>query len=390
LKLTPSAGTARLEHVDAVRGFALALVLLGNLGSFSLYGFLDSDTRALLPTAYCDGVIERVLAALIEHKAATLFAVLFGVSFALQSDRLISGDDQMNFAGFYIRRLLVLLGIGVIHSVFWFGDVLKWYAIMGLLLLPTRRLPTYVAAAIGVIVAVFPWSALCQPAESDGADRMLSSTFDAFISGNVGEMLKGNFHYDWWFRSVEWGYPLAIFGRLLVGTVIGRSQALAQPHEHRGFWLGLASLTLPIGVAFTIADLLAGNRATSMALARFVGGAASFCLGLAYLSIFILLYQRTRWRRLLVPLAAVGRMTLTNYLLQTFIAIVLFYGVGFAIGPRFGLVGVIIFAIVIFAFQIVFSRLWLSRFRFGPVEWVWRCLSYGSVLPFRARRAPTQ
>jgi uncharacterized protein len=83
------------------------------------------------------------------------------------------------------------------------------------------------------------------------------------------------------------------------------------------------------------------------------------------------------------PLIAVGRMALTNYLLQTLIAIILFYGVGLGVGPRFGLIGALPFFVAIFIIQVALSRWWLARFYFGPVEWMWRCLSYGSLIPMR-------
>jgi uncharacterized protein len=106
-------------------------------------------------------------------------------------------------------------------------------------------------------------------------------------------------------------------------------------------------------------------------------------LGLAYAAIFVLLFQRATWRRWLQLFAPVGRMALTNYITQTVVAIALFYGIGLGIGPRFGLVGVLVSGAIIFAVQIALSHWWLARFHFGPLEWLWRSLTYGQRPPMR-------
>lgn len=106
-------------------------------------------------------------------------------------------------------------------------------------------------------------------------------------------------------------------------------------------------------------------------------------LALFYLSAFVLLFQRPAWRARLGLLAPVGRMALTNYLAQTVVAIALFYGVGLGIGPRFGMVGVCVATLAIFPLQLAASAWWLRRYRFGPLEWLWRSLTYGRMQPMR-------
>ncbi len=387
VRLAPSLGSARLEHIDALRGFALFLILVINARIFSLFVFLDPDVRQILPTVHWDGVIDPILTFLVEHKAIGLFTLLFGISFTLQYQRTTAAEAAADgqFVRFYARRLLVLFVIGLLHSFFWSGDVLRWYAVMGSFLLASIRMRLSVTACLGILLAVVPWSAFSSASfasASPPVDQMLNSTFVAFSQSNFFTMVKANFAYEWWFRRIDWAFPIALCGRFLIGVAIGRSQPLQAPEEFRRFWISVASLALPCGLALSGIGSYAAD-AMPEPLARTLRSGASLLTALGYMAAFILIFQVGTFRRWLRPLVAVGRMTLTNYLLQTFAGIVVFYGIGFGIGPRFGLVGAMAFAIALFAIQIAFSQWWLTRFAQGPVEWMWRCLTYGAVIPLR-------
>jgi uncharacterized protein len=274
----------------------------------------------------------------------------------------------------------------VVHGLFWFGDVLRYYAVMGFFLIPTIRLRPRTLACLGIAIALFPWTALHQVTEflnrdATSAGEMMATTLTAFAGSNLLEMLKANLAYDLSARLAEWSFPLALLGRLLIGAAIGRSDALSKPIEHVRTWLWLLITTLPVGVGLTALGTL--NVGIGPDFLPTIRGAASLFLGLAYIAIFVLLFQLSFWKRWMSPLIALGRMALTNYLLQTFVAIILFYGIGFGIGPRFGLVGTLPAFAAILTIQIALSQWWLVRFDFGPVEWIWRCLSYGSVIPLR-------
>jgi uncharacterized protein len=169
----------------------------------------------------------------------------------------------------------------------------------------------------------------------------------------------------------------------LIGAAIGQSEALVKPKENARVWWRLLMVTMPIGIALTMPGSINNAATVSPIFGQTIRGAASLSLGLAYVAIFLLLFRSPLWQRWMSPLIAVGRMALTNYLLQTLIAIILFYGVGLGIGPRFGLIGTLPFFVAIFIIQVALSRWWLARFYFGPVEWMWRCLSYGSLIPMR-------
>jgi uncharacterized protein len=118
-------------------------------------------------------------------------------------------------------------------------------------------------------------------------------------------------------------------------------------------------------------------------LSRFLRNAAYLLTGLGYLSAFVLVWLRPRWQRRLAMLAPVGRMALTHYVAQTLVGVALFYGVGMGLGPRWGMPGILLVFAVLYSLQVVASHWWLARYRFGPLEWLWRCLTYGRLQPWR-------
>lgn len=181
-------------------------------------------------------------------------------------------------------------------------------------------------------------------------------------------------------------------GRFLLGYWAGRRGLLREPEQNRVLLTRIVQVALALGIALSLLeatrDMVAarvpflaagpGNLLLRMALRG-----TTLVLGVAYAAGFLLLFQSARWRAGLQRLAPVGRMALTNYLAQSLLGIILFYGVGLGIGPRFGVAGWWAAWIVIFGAQAWGSRLWLARFRYGPAEWLWRCLTYGTLQPLR-------
>ena len=387
----------RSELLDALRGFALFGVLLVNLRSLSLYDLLPRDERAALPSTIIDAWLQPFMAALVDGTSITLFSLLFGVGFALQQQR--AGHDPAGTRR-YLRRLLLLFGFGLAHAyVFWWGDILRYYAVLGLLLIPLSRLPDRWLAGLGVVVCVglpvwlqpvVPGLLPPQISSPESAARALA----AFRSEDMATMLAGNLERDLRMRIAVWFLPAYVLGRLMIGAALGRSGVLREPERHLRFWrrLFVAMLVLGGGLTLFFALRAAGvfgealpwldSVPGSMAL-RMGRFAAPLAMGLLYLAGLALLFQRQRWRRLIVLLAPLGRMALTHYIGQTIVAIALFYGIGLGLGARFGLVGTLVASLLILALQLAASRWWLARFRFGPLEWLWRSLTYLQVQPMR-------
>ncbi|QWP74838.1 DUF418 domain-containing protein [Lysobacter sp. K5869] len=396
--MTPTAPASpaeqRLDLIDALRGFALAGVLLSNLRDFSLYALLD---EAAAPVG--ERWLRMALAALLDAKAMTVFALLFGVGFALQLER---AGHSAQAKRRYAWRLCLLLGFGLLHAAFWYGDILRYYAVLGLLLLPLARWRPLALAALGVVIAVFA-SALLQPwmkpwtAQFAPAAQAAAAARTAFESPSWPAMLAGNRGYDLWVHATAWSLPFFTLGRLLLGMALGRAGWLQRPQQHLRAWRRLLAWTLPPGLILAAyflfrdfgglgPELFGLHGGAARALSRLLRNLAYLSLGLGYVAAFVLLFQHPRARRGLAWLAPVGRMALTNYLAQTAFGLALFYGIGLGLGPRYGLYGALAAFAPIFAAQTALSHWWLRRFRYGPLEWLWRCLTYRRALPLR--RAP--
>ena len=396
---SPTREKERIVLLDALRGFALFGVLIANLRDLSLHGLLPEAARNSLGTASWDHGIDLVLAALVDVKAFTIFTLLFGIGFAMQAERAQAAGVGLSRFG---RRMFVLFVIGLVHAcLFWWGDILRLYAVLGLFLLPLARVRARTLAILGILVAVFltpflrPVMNAILP-DTVSSSRAAAAALQGFQSSSVSEMLRANFQYDLWTRLSAWGLPFYVLGRLLIGAALGRSGVLRDAHLHRRFWVRLLALTLPLGMALTAFFMLRDGGAlgsvqgwwrTDLArgLIRIARSSGSLALGLAYVAAFVLLFQRSSWRAWMERLAPIGRMALTNYIMQTLLGIALFYGIGLGIGPRFGLVGVVIATLCIFPAQMIFSHWWLQRFHFGPLEWLWRTLTYGSRQPWQRR-----
>jgi len=400
-RTAPAPSARRLELLDALRGFALFGVLLVNLRSFSLYEFITQPQRGALPSAAWDRAIALAMQLLIDAKSITLFTLLFGVGFALQTTRRANKADGTRL---YVRRMAVLLAIGLVHAyLFWWGDILRYYAVFGLLLLAFTKLSTRTLAVLGVCVAlVLP--VLLQPVVPDllpaqaSRPQAAAAAWTAFVSGDWATMLQGNLARDMRMRVAIWWLPLFVFGRLLIGMAIGRAGVLQESVAKRRFWVRLLRASLVVSVVASVLLALGDHDSTGAVGSWLQGGigsiaaqllreAAPLAQGLFYMAAFVLLFQRAAWRHWLRKLAPMGRMALTNYLAQTLFGIGLFYGVGLGIGPQFGLVGIAVAGVGIFALQALFSCWWLGRFRFGPAEWVWRSLVYGKPQPMRLHAA---
>lgn len=387
---TPTPARERFELIDALRGFALFGVLLVNLESFSLYDLLPDDRAQALTATLLDRKLDWFADTFVSGTAITLFSLLFGVGFSLQMRR---GDDDPRVTRRYLRRLLVLLGIGLLHALLWWGDILRYYAVLGMLLVPLWRLRASTLAWVGALLVVAaplalqPWLPGLLPKQISIAESAARS-LAAFGGHDWGETFRANMERALRMLVAVWILPTYVLGRLMIGVALGRSGRLQEAHRHLAFWrrLLLAMLVLsalavlvPMHPAVARENILPwpGGQAGKWLL-HALRQAQPLCLGLGYMAGFVLLYQHPTTRRGLAWLAPIGRMALTNYLSQTVIAIALFYGIGFGLGPV-GPSRITATAIVIFTVQALVSTWWLARHRQGPVEWLWRRLTYGRM-----------
>lgn len=392
----------RAEFVDALRGFALFGVFGANLLSFSGYAYMSDAQRAALPTAGADGAINLLELVLVENKFMGLFSFLFGISFWLFLRRADArGDDG---ARLFYRRLAWLFAIGAAHGwLFWLWDILRFYALWGLLLplfarLPNRRLmgaAFFFAVLAPALVSGFRMTVFGPAVPDSGFEGAALQTFS---SGPYADVLRLNWSYDWHVTlSVgQVAYQVSVLGRLLLGLCAARALQLADLRSHARLFRALLVGGAAVGVAGNALAL--GHYLDSAAggfllpfCRRLVAEVGNLGLTLAYASGLALLFEVPRWRRLLLLLAPAGRMALTCFLSQTLFGLWLFYG--FMPGP--GLMGKVgpLWLVMVwlggYAVQVWLASLWLRRFRFGPAEWLWRSLTYWEIQPLRLAARPT-
>lgn len=390
------AAPARERHdlIDALRGFALGGVLMVNLASFTLYEFMPDPARAGLPTARFDAIALEAIELLVNVKFITLFSLLFGLGFSLQMERAQASGGLPRF----IRRLLVLLLIGLAHSFFvWWGDILLTYAVVGLLLVGFRHASDRTLLAAGLALAllvppiVSPWMRGWLAAWPTQADAY-AGAWQAFASPALATALRGNIDMAAWARVSNWALLCFVLGRFLLGYWAGRRGLFQHPAQHRRFLARLFWGGLLVGVAMTALQFTQAGLRDQYPLLDSEAGkftirvllrAGPLALGIAYACGFALLFLHPRWRPRLQWLAPMGRMALTHYLAQSVLGIALFYGIGLGIGPRWGVAGWLAAWLLIYCSQAALSHWWLARFRFGPMEWLWRSLTYGRRQPMR-------
>ncbi len=400
--VAPLPAAERLPVVDILRGAALLGILVENILFFSgprvQWQLLPPLWPAAVDRAFNFGVLW-----LEQGKVYSLFAGLFGFGIAMQMQRA----GARGFLRLYLRRLVVLLAIGLVHGLFvWWGDILFQYALLGFCLLPFRRVkdrPLLIAAGVLWLTPVLcaaGLAALSEVARRLGVEggagggqaalwQAAQESLQVYTHGTWGAVQRLRMHE---FVAAQGDVVMLLPGMLmmfLLGLYAGRRGLLRAPAEHARLWRRLLVWGLPSGLAVHLAyavlalhsDVTQPGLAAGGTFVLYALGVPPLALG--YAAGLVTLLQRPVWQRALRPLAALGEMSLTNYLLQSVVCTLVFYSYGLGwfgqLRPALSLVP----TLVLFALQVVASNWWLARFRFGPLEWVWRWATYGEAPPLR-------
>jgi uncharacterized protein len=384
----------RIPALDVLRGVAVAGILFANVLVFFGLVFLSPERTAALPTAEADSIVRFVERVLVEGKFYSIFSLLFGIGFGLQLAR--GGEDVLPRLR---RRLRILLAIGAIHAfLIWSGDILMLYALLGFTLpwftrKPDSELLRWVVILLAVptvlyAVALAVWM-LAGPAGAASAAAMpagIMVIFEAMGAGGIKDAFIGNLIMvagRWADLFFTMRFP-KVLGMFVLGLWAVRAGLATAPAKHRPLLVRWALLGWAIGLPANLVGAWAAHHTSYLppsagALLGVAMQAVGFpMLALGYAAtIGLLVVDR---RRLMGMFAPLGRMALTNYLMQSVICVVLSYGFGFGLWWRTGASTAVAIAAAIVLIQIPLSAWWLSRYRFGPVEWVWRRLTYGRPL----------
>lgn len=398
----------RMEALDILRGWAV-------------FGIILADVDILFKiTPGTDYVLNELHKVFVVDKFWPLFSFLFGLGFAMQITRAES--RRHDFVPLYRRRLLALLLFGLANGLLllqvWRGEILHRYALCGFLLLLFRKCSPrtlLLAAALCMLIprvydAVLDGTRLLRlgnpqtagQAVREQARRQVESRADdaeyeriarhgdyfALMKRRAQASSRQFSSLPFYLRQLQ--FPFALF---LIGLYAGRWQIFENlsanlPLVRQVMWWGLG-LGLVGQAVWFVSEKLPNpawpffTRQVGSVLEPFADAALSFC----YATAVVLLAQHTGWKKLLAPLAAPGRMALTNYLLQSVALAILCprYALGLFEQVRPAQAWGV--AVVIFGLQLLFSSWWLRRFRFGPMEWLWRSLTYGKLQPMRLAAA---
>ena len=390
----------RLPVLDVVRGFALLGILIMNMPGFGNSFFAEAD-GSFLWTHPVDRAAEQLREMLFSGKFNSMFSLLFGIGFTIQFARMEQADPQ-NATRVYLRRLLLLALIGIVHAcVFWTGDVLHIYAVLGLLLVfPLRRAAPHTLVLLMGLCLLYPaisgalrlW--LVTPEIT--AMRVLEA--QAFEASNNAAYGHGSF----WAAAVEhtrefshfYGNPWSLWGAfgfyvqmaltMLLGLLAGRlrwPQRIPELMPQIRRWhVWTLVVGLVCGALFTL--IFETHRAPGPSPIKLLGSVAYWVSRLAMMLFYVLsivrVMQHPAWAQRLAPMAAAGRMPLTNYLMQTLICTALFYGWGLGLWGRVGpAAGLALSFAIFFAVQVPWSLWWLRRHEQGPMERLWSRLTYG-------------
>jgi uncharacterized protein len=399
VKSQPTKAKERVVFLDVLRGFALVGILFANILSWSGIKFLPFEDIMELGNAEVDAELYQYLKFFVDTKFYTLFSLLFGVGFYLQISKNM---DNPAFPKMYMKRLSILLLIGICHTLIWSGDILMLYALMGMILLALRKVPVAKALTVGLSFYFFPiildvlymytfvpdLPELAKTALKVYPDISPEAVVTAFQSEKLSMVFKMNFHnVIWrWYDFIPSGRPFKVLGLFFIGYFLYSKDFFT---VHAKKWKSII-IFLSVGLVFTgITMFLKGSVASFSKswidlVDKLIHEVAQLSLSLGYVCILSKLVDAFPNFFAFNWLKNYGRMSLTSYLGHTILGIIAFYPI--IAWDYFGeltLEQVFYLALVILTFQLVFSNLWFIFFHFGPVEWLWRCATFSKWFPIK-------
>lgn len=401
--ISPSPVKKRFISLDAIRGFAILGIILANYPEFSLWTFKSAEETAQLSGSGLDGVIRWLQYIFIDGKFYTLFSLLFGIGFSI----ILNNNKEKGINGntIFFRRMVVLLIIGFMHlMILWSGDILMLYALMGMMLLlftslPDKKILTFagiflclpvisdlVCSVAGISLSAPIHSAWLRKAAEFG---ITEDTMDTYLMNSESYSDVQNFLVQ---GSIERMYEFVdshryfkVLGLFLIGFVLGRRKIFMDLEGNKELLIKTAKIGLGAGLPLSL--IYAAHAMNGYPIGgvfhSFLYLVSVYPTGFGYAALFCLLFLRSQDAWIWKFFAKPGRMACSNYIGQSLFGILIFYGAWLGLGRSSSLVTTELIAIAVYCFQAGFSALWLKFFRFGPLEWVWRMLTYKRWFPLR-------
>lgn len=396
--MTPVSLGERIEVLDVLRGAALFGIIAANMRGFNgpLAAYMNHTLMWTDPVSRAAQVFVDLF---IQGKFITLFSFMFGIGFAIQMERADARGIESRV--FYLRRLAVLLLFGILHVVLvWWGDILAPYALLGFVLLLFRKrsqrsllrwsagLYAYPAVLGAVMLALhsagvpIPMPPPTTPEELQRVIGVYSSgTYAEIVAENIQELPFQAFGLVFFYPRVLgiFLFGLWVWREGIIRDLTSRTHLLRRCQKH-GLWVGVVFNAAAVAVKEIFHPNPIAPSGWGM-LAMVTANIGIPAGSLFYASTLALLWQNARWRARLRPFGAVGRTALSNYLLQSAVCTTLYYSWGGGLYGRVGPLLGLLPTVAIYSAQVGLSVWWLRRFTSGPMEWLWRRLTYGRLGP---------
>jgi uncharacterized protein len=380
----PTEPNKRIEIIDILRGFAVLGILLSNILIMSGFLFTPFEDLNAFKSAGLNNILYTIHTSIISGKFYPIFCILLGFGFFMQIEKY---KNKSNFTQYFIRRLLVLLIIGIFHQLIWPGDVVTTYALAGLLLVPIKNISqkqlllfsiflVVLNISIGIIPSLFSSQVSQIAKDSEQIARFQFPGVDphSLINDVRNNGIAGM--YNFFIPQYKFLWSL---GRLKTTTPLIFALIFLGGYFYKTSFFSIQAHKLKYTVLFFVIGI------SGSFLYYYVSGSLrildNLFLSLFYMCGIAALYHSTTLGKGLEILAPVGRMALTSYVMQSIICAFVFYGFGFKLFAKLPLHNIFYLSAIILLFQIAFCNLWLRNYKFGPLEMLWRKLSYKNVQP---------
>jgi uncharacterized protein len=398
----PVTSRERLEILDLLRGFALLGIFMVNMPLMNA-PFITEMGAYVLWTDPASHVASWIIRFFFTGKFYTLFSMLFGIGFYFFLKKAdLNGSSTIPL---FRRRMGWLLAFGVLHVILlWYGDILVFYALFGFLLILFRKKSNktliiwaafilLIPVVLSSLLVVLMKLALTMPdvaagieqsfIEADGRfNELIGRAITVYSTGSFAQIVAMRLEE---YRNILGGifffYPnvLAMF---LVGIVFARLKVFEDLKANGFFFRKLLLYSLPFAIAGNLVYSIFHAHSSyakmdwDMVITLFSFGFGGPAMTFVYISLIVLAYHRGYLNPIKRFIAKTGRMALTNYLMQSIIATTIFFSYGLGLYGQVNTWQGMILVIVIYVLQVIWSEYWLRYYRFGPMEWIWRVLTY--------------
>ncbi|MCJ0924269.1 DUF418 domain-containing protein [Mammaliicoccus sciuri] len=369
----------RIFSIDALRGFSLLGILLMNILTFA-YPYQIINPFEFFQ--HQDGAWFKISSLFIIASFYPIFAFLFGYGLSIMYQNSL--DKGLNYYPMITRRLLFLLLLGIIHGVFiFYGDILSTYALLGLVAIIFVRLkPQYTLIALSIGIGIFvllyllPMILLKDVTQIESfvglqeLERVNNILSSADYVSIIGFNLK---YFGMNIANAILVGPFSILPIMLFGIYAHQINWFNKIKQHKNLYMVIGVVVLILGLAIKMIQIVLEGSVTSQLMSQMIGGPI---VALSYIMFFVILCEDQTVRKILTPLQSIGKLSLTTYIMQSIICILIFYGVGLNYYGKLPVLTIYIIGIVIYCVQLIVSYLYLLRFKQGPLEKLWRKVTY--------------